>query len=213
MPISICDSRRQQLTAELFAASAKNQSSILAQFFFQKNNPLNFPAIKIRFFSKVRFRDADIMTGGFCMYIPSYQIHNVLNVYRKQLSRGTVRTNSGGPEKSRSTQDRIDINSHGQRQSLFEKISSEIVQRITQFDSDTVSKAEPSALSTETRWSGRSAADSADEQSPAFTYTLIDRHNHKSTHNLSVRQLYFSTKNTESLNGAQSDSDTNPVSE
>jgi hypothetical protein len=201
------------LTADLFTASARIQSRILAQFFFQKNNPLNFSAIKIHFFSKDRSRGTDIMTGGFCMYIPSYQIHNVLNVYRKQLTRGTVRTNSGGPDRSRSAQDRIEITAHGQRQSLFDKISSEIVQRITQFDPSTVSKTEFSGQSTETRWPARGAAESTDEQDPAFTYTLIDRHNQKSTHNLSVRQLYFSTKNMETLNGTESDSDTNPVSE
>jgi hypothetical protein len=147
------------------------------------------------------------------MYIPSYQIHNVLNVYRKQLSRGTVRNNSGGPDKDRSGQDRIDIAAHGQRQSLFDKISSEIVQRITQFEPGTKSEANLSDQSAETRWSERGAVDSADQQSPAFTYTLIDKHNQKSTHNLSVRQLYFANRNAESLNGAQSDTDTNPVSE
>ena len=64
------------------------------------------------------------------MHIHSYQIHNVLNVYRRQLSQGTARKTIDNPERNRAVQDTIKTSNHGQRQSLLEKISSEIVQRI-----------------------------------------------------------------------------------
>ena len=80
---------------------------------------------------------ADIMTGGFCMHIHSYQIHNVLNVYRKQLSKGTAGNISRTSAKNQPDQDKVDISIGGQRQSLFDKISSEIVERITRFGPDT----------------------------------------------------------------------------
>jgi hypothetical protein len=143
------------------------------------------------------------------MHIHSYQIHNVLNVYRKQLSRATARNASGNPDKSRPAQDRIDNAVHGQRQSLFDKISSEIVQRITQYDPDTETVGPHSSQSAQYR----GTVDGAGDQGPAFTYTTIDKYNQKSTHNLSIRQLNFPTKNMDSLNRAQSERGSNTASE
>jgi hypothetical protein len=40
------------------------------------------------FFLKVFCGHADMVIGGTKMHIQSYQIHNVLNVYRRQLSQG-----------------------------------------------------------------------------------------------------------------------------
>ena len=148
------------------------------------------------------------------MHIHGYQIHNVLNVYRKQLSRGTAgKVSKDNQGKIRSVQERIDITGQGQRQSLFDKISSEIVQRITQFGPHSELEADISDQSLASREPARDAADGANEQSSAFTYTLIDKHNQKTTHNLSVRQLPFSTKNMESLSRANSDSGLNVESE
>ena len=148
------------------------------------------------------------------MHIHGYQIHNVLNVYRKQLSSGTAgKVSKDNQAKSQSVQERIDIAGQGQRKSLFDKISSEIVQRITQFGPHTELESDVSDQSLKNREPERGAVDVADGQSPTFTYTLIDRHNKKTTHNLSVRQLHFSTKNVESLSRANSNSGINSESE
>ena len=70
------------------------------------------------FFSKADTLNADTKTGGTYMYIHSYQIHNVLNDYRKQLSHGP-RSNGGKQPTVNETRDRISISKDGQRQSIM----------------------------------------------------------------------------------------------
>ena len=139
------------------------------------------------------------------MHIHSYQIRNVLNVYRQQLSRGTKRNISGNPDGNKAAQDRIDISSQGQRQTLFEKISSEIVQRITQVGPDTEIKTAFSDQLADARERVRDNDDASGGKGPVFSYTLIDNNNNKSTHNLSVRQLNYSSDKVKSLITTPSD--------
>jgi hypothetical protein len=147
------------------------------------------------------------------MHIHSYQIHNVLNVYRQQLSRGTVRQASGKTDSNRTPQDRIDLSDHRQRQTLFEKISSEIVQRITQFGPDTEMNTANSGQSSDTPGRVRAKAEASDTKSPAFSYTLIDSNNKKTTHNLSIRQLNYATEKINSLTTAPLEGNSFPGSE
>ncbi len=119
------------------------------------------------------------------MYIPSYQIHNVLNVYRKQLSQGPA-ASKAKPAAPRTPQDRIQISSAGQRQSIIDKISSEIVDRIAQqgpearFGSVLADKLErPVPETSANRHNGDSD----------FSYTVIDEHNRKITNTLPVRNF------------------------
>jgi hypothetical protein len=153
------------------------------------------------------------MTGGYGMHIHSYQIHNVLNVYRRQLSRGTTRNVSGDPDRNKATLDRIDISDHGQRQTLFEKISSEIVQRITPFGPDADMEAALSGHLANTSGRVQEKAVAPDGKNPVFSYTLIDTNNQKTTHNMSVRQLNHSAQTIKSSNTALSDSESIPGSE
>ena len=117
------------------------------------------------------------------MYIHSYQIHNVLNDYRKQLSHGP--SNNGGKNLSASeTRDRISISTDGQRQSIMEKISSEIVARITQGGPQNQFEAAlADRLSAQTTGEGISSAGAPTE----FTYTAIDEHNRKTTNTLTIQ--------------------------
>ncbi len=148
------------------------------------------------------------------MYIHSYQMHNVLNVYRKQLSQGTAQGLSGDADKSRTAKDRINISNDRQRQSLFEKISSEIVERITRFGPDTECKRILAGQYTQTdaRESQEPANPEADEDhgnDMPFTYTLIDEHNQKTTHRLPASQLSLPMEDLDSITGAETDSDIN----
>jgi hypothetical protein len=129
--------------------------------------------------------NADTKTGGFYMHIHSYQIHNVLDDYRKQLSHWQ-RGNGGKRPKSNEALDRISISKDGQRQSIMEKISEDIVARITEAGPDNRFEA---ALATRlaTEPIGRSA--SAVEEAPEFKYTVIDENNRKQTNSLSIRQF------------------------
>jgi hypothetical protein len=149
---------------------------------------------------KVHWIDADTMTGGYGMYIHSYQIHNVLNVYRQQLSRGTPstpRNASGNTDRNEVSSDPVRISEQGQRETLFEKISSEIVQRITQFGPNTDSDSGVLAQSGEAKAGVHDKAKAYERKSAVFSYTQIDNNNQKATHNLSIRQLNNSNYSTE----------------
>ena len=122
------------------------------------------------------------------MYIHSYQIHNVLNVYRKQLSQGTLHNNSASPAKTSFSKDTSIPSIEAQRQSMIEKISDAIVDRITQFRPQAQAYVEPAAL---TKGDANPPQEvDADSQTPlddaAFTYTTIDEHNQKQTNTLTV---------------------------
>ena len=126
------------------------------------------------------------------MYIHSYQIHNVLNVYRKQLSQGTLRNNSVSPVKTSSSSDSIDISIEGQRQSMFDKISAAIVERITQLGPETQVEAQPATP----KGGDASALPEVGpgpqrplQQATAFTYMTIDEHNQKRTNTLTVQSF------------------------
>ena len=147
------------------------------------------------------------------MHIHSYQIHNVLDVYRKQLSKGTARNISSTSDKNQTGQDKVDISIGGQRQSLFDKISSEIVERITRFGPDTEFEE---VLADQMDQTGGTAAhkatdtgvDGASQNDSAFTYTLIDKHNQKITQILPIRQFSMPTEDMESIAAEKKNNDT-----
>lgn len=66
------------------------------------------------------------------MHIPSYQINNVIKVYSKQISQNRVadRQKTMGI-KDESPVDKINISTEGKRQTIINKVSEEILERIT----------------------------------------------------------------------------------
>jgi hypothetical protein len=68
------------------------------------------------------------------MVISAYQINNVLRVYGEQLRRGRIAnrqrsTNTKGPDK-------ISISARAKRETIIDDITSNIIERITHFESD-----------------------------------------------------------------------------
>jgi hypothetical protein len=138
-----------------------------------------------QFFSKADTLNADTKTGGTYMYIHSYQIHNVLNDYRKQLSHGP-RSNGGKQPTVNETRDRISISKDGQRQSIMDKISSDIVARITNAGPDNQFEAALAAQLSAKPVGGN--AETTDGP-PEFRYTVIDENNQKQTNTLTIQQF------------------------
>jgi hypothetical protein len=67
------------------------------------------------------------------MHIQSYQIHNVLNVYRRQLSQG--KTNRASDNMANGTKaDSVTISSKGYTQSVMEKVAANVLKKITNVD-------------------------------------------------------------------------------
>jgi hypothetical protein len=64
------------------------------------------------------------------MLIQSYQIHNVLNVYRRQLSQ--AKPNQVGNSGSQNTRsDTVQISVEGKSQSIMEKVADNVLKKIT----------------------------------------------------------------------------------
>jgi hypothetical protein len=81
-------------------------------------------------FSKGIFGSADKIIGGTHMYIQSYQIHNVLNVYRRQLSQGKQGpTQHIGTSATRS--DAVSISAEANNPSIMEKVAANVLKKIT----------------------------------------------------------------------------------
>jgi len=67
------------------------------------------------------------------MYIQSYQIHNVLNVYRRQLSQGkSDHPQHVGTHDAKS--DAITISTEAKNQSIMEKVAAGVLKKITNVD-------------------------------------------------------------------------------
>jgi hypothetical protein len=129
------------------------------------------------------------------MYIHGYQIHNVLNVYRKQLSHGPGANGSKGSTTA-DTKDRITISEKGQRQSIMDKISSEIVERITQAGPGNEFEAIVAGqLSTKPK----KEQEIPSNGHTSFKYTAIDEQNRKSTNTLTIQGFSPQNKKSESL--------------
>jgi len=119
------------------------------------------------------------------MYIPNYQIQNVLNVYRKQLSQlPTMRTQkrelvpqSRGP---------VAITRNGQRQSIIDQVSAEIVERIAQAGPQ---RRFEDALSGQLTGINGQLANRPPRKEVEFTYSVIDENNKKVTNTLPVENF------------------------
>jgi len=70
------------------------------------------------------------------MQIQSYQIHNVLNVYRRQLSQGKPHQMSGSTRGDQEN-DSSTISAKGKNLSVMEKVAERVLKKITNIDPDT----------------------------------------------------------------------------
>jgi len=115
------------------------------------------------------------------MYIQSYQIHNVLDVYRKQLSRISSQKGPSLPGGS-SSRDRVELSASSQRQALIDQVATEIVDRIAQHG------FEETLLRNMDRPRGKESIQSAAGDFE-FTYMTIDENDQKTINSLPIRHL------------------------
>ena len=114
------------------------------------------------------------------MYIHAYQIDNVLNVYRKQLSQKT-KAKALNPEPVPSNLDRVNLSHESQRQSIIDQVSADIVQQITQYIQD--NRFEEPLEPTDEGVNARQQ-DFTQHMEAEFLYTSIDENNYKRTNTL-----------------------------
>ena len=129
------------------------------------------------------------------MHVSTYQIHNVLNVYSKQLSqdRSAPKFKSGY---KRNLADQINLSNEGKRKATTDKVAQDIVSKISDFGSMNKSKTgEPDRL--EER--NEDQFESDQKREAAFVYNVIDELNEKTTTALSVKDTGFLVNRLEQL--------------
>ena len=129
------------------------------------------------------------------MHVSTYQIHNVLNVYSKQLSqdRSAPKLKSGY---KRNLADQINLSNEGKRKATIDKVAQDIVSKISDFGSKNKGKTgEPDRL--EER--NEDQFESDQKREAAFVYNVIDELNEKTTTALSVKDNGFLVNRLEQL--------------
>ncbi len=114
------------------------------------------------------------------MQIQSYQIHNVLNVYRRQLSQGKskqVSKQMTGDTKA----DSVTISSKGNNQSVMEKVAANVLKKITNIDPNSGFNQEihnqTQNVDEKSQWAGRENQ---------FVFNTIAENNQKETRSIAV---------------------------
>ena len=130
------------------------------------------------------------------MYVPSYQMHNVLNVYSKQLRQNMAMKDTSKPPGIPRT-DRVNLTPEAKRQATIEKVSQDILNKISRYGS---------LNETRQRMSDQPDLDSDNPGSPhravkkTFVFNAIDTiNNQKRTNTLSVDDSSFLLQRLEQL--------------
>jgi hypothetical protein len=114
------------------------------------------------------------------MQIPVYQIHNVLKVHTRQLIRSKI-------PKSRDTANRSGMPSEGRREGLIDRITNDIIHKITQIDDRNQSQTPVTLTSTP----GKHPPSFEGWKKSQFTYNVIDENNEKKKRALSLENSVF----------------------
>ncbi|NNF99581.1 MAG: hypothetical protein HKM93_09405 [Desulfobacteraceae bacterium] len=120
------------------------------------------------------------------MHIPSYQIHNVLNVYRRQLSKNKLLANQLS-QGLKEPIDTIEISPQGKRKSVMEKVAADIVNKITNFGDKSDSVFKDELVGQIQRGQAENHPDVGQGLPQGqFEYNIIDQHNRKITSSIST---------------------------
>ncbi len=129
------------------------------------------------------------------MHISNYQMHNVLNVYTKQLSQ-TGSTKESKTEFRKTLTDQIDLSPGGKRKSMIEKVSDQILNKISELGNKVAADSyERNNLE------DQSAPAAGPEKSNGneFVFNVIDKVNHKKTTTYSTTDINFLMNSIEQL--------------
>jgi cell fate (sporulation/competence/biofilm development) regulator YlbF (YheA/YmcA/DUF963 family) len=128
------------------------------------------------------------------MFVPSYQMHNVLNVYSKKLRHNITTKDQKASEESAS--DRVNSNSEAKRRATIEKVSKDIFDKIIRFGSQIDSSHQKSEKMT--RKLDKETA-STHKSKAGFVFNVIDAINKKTTNTVSVEDSNFLIQRLEQL--------------
>jgi len=129
------------------------------------------------------------------MFVPSYQMRNVLNVYRKKLRR-KITSGKDQNTSEKPPADRVNLTSERKRRATIEKVSKEIFDKIIRFGShaDILHRR---ADQIEGNTDKESA--SVKTNKAGFVFNVIDTINKKTTNTVSVEDSNFLIQRLEQL--------------
>lgn len=129
------------------------------------------------------------------MNVPSYQMHNVMNVYSKQLKRAV---SSGGKnstsEKTPAAQ--AHLSPEGKRRATIEKVSKDILNKISSFGSLTETRQR---IAEDADPISNDTSSAAEAHETKFVFNAIDSINQKTKNTLSVEDSSFLIQKLEQL--------------
>jgi hypothetical protein len=114
------------------------------------------------------------------MYIQSYQIHNVLNVYRRQLSQiKPDQVQQTGSQHAKA--DSVRISAEGKNQSIMQKVTDNVLKKITNLDPGSVDHQK---MSDQDRQIGNQP--DAIERDSRFVFKTLGGDNQKETRSIAI---------------------------
>jgi hypothetical protein len=114
--------------------------------------------------------------------IHSYQIHNVLNVYRRQLSQGKTAAPTSQQSAFKAQLDRVTLNGGDSRESIFERVSTTILDRIRNYGEQVPGPESPSPEGIPRQHPQTSAPGKGKQ----FFFNTLDQDNRKVTNAMPV---------------------------
>ncbi len=129
------------------------------------------------------------------MHISNYQIHNVLNVYSKQLSQNGI-TNKSMTEFQKILTDQVDLFSQEKRKATIKKVSDQILNKISELGNDVAADSYVGNISEDQSAPVVEPEKSNDNE---FVFNVIDKINRKTTTTYSVKDINLLMNNIEQL--------------
>ena len=121
------------------------------------------------------------------MFVSSYQIHNVLNVYSKQLSQDRS-AQKLKQATIKQPSDQIKLSIEGKRRATIERVAQEILNKISHYGSEGGIKTQEQDVSRE---NAKNSLESDNKKETGFVFNVIDNLNQKTTTALSVKDTKF----------------------
>ena len=140
------------------------------------------------------------------MFVTSYQIHNVLNVYSKQLGqdRNTQKLKLGNEKQQL---DQIDLSSEGKRKAILDRVAQDILNKISRYGSKSKVGTQEQDQSRE---KAKNSRDPDNKKETGFVFNVIDDFNKKTTTALSVKDTKFLIGRLEQLAKGEVEKDADP---
>ena len=135
------------------------------------------------------------------MFVPSYQMHNVLNVYSKQL-RDNMTSGNRKNLSEKLPADQVCLTPEGKRQATLEKVSKDILEKITRFGTRNGADQQPAERAKE---GIKKETPAGDTEEATFVFNVIDTINQKQRNTLSVEDSSFLIKRLEQLSKEEGD--------